>query len=116
MKAESTTSRAASLLVAATTVVALMATAAGAERGGPVEGRLASAQEPSGAGVIAVVLAAARDLLLPEHSASTVAAPLGYPASVTPSARRSVSAGVHTFVPPQAPLGDRWLDLPPPIC
>ena len=113
MRTESLPSRSASLLAAATTVVALMACA---QHVGPVDGRLASTREPAGARVMAVVLAAARDLLLPERTPSTVRAPLGPDELVPTAARPLAHADVVPFVPPQPPLGDRWPDLPPPTC
>ena len=122
MRAERSSTRPASLAATATTLLALLAmtttaSAAATPRGADMQSRSTVSESHMVRAMAAVVAAAARDLLVgDQHATPIVAGPflsLSEFDQSTSQVRRARDVAVIVL---SVTLGERLLDLPPPVC
>lgn len=122
MSAERSSTRPASLAATATTLLALLAmtstaSAAATSRAADMQSRSTVSESNMARAMAAVVAAAARDLLVgDQHATPIVAGPflsLFEFDQSTSSVRRARDAAAIVL---SVTLGERLLDLPPPVC
>ncbi len=122
MRAERSSTRPASFAATATTLLALlamtsMAPAAATPRAADMQSRSTVSESHMVRAMAAVVAAAARDLLVgDQHTTPIVAGPFLSLFEFDQSASQVCRARDVTVIVLSVTLGERLLDLPPPVC
>ena len=122
MRAERSSTRPASFAATATTLLALLAmtstvSAAAASRAADIQSRSTVSESQMVRAMAAVVAAAARDLLVgDQHATAIVAGPFLSLLECDQSTSQVRRARDGAVIVLSVTLGERLLDLPPPVC